>query len=33
MGVAYGAEHAQDWQEDTPENRRQGQTLPLRRLP
>ena len=28
-----GEEHAQDWKADTPENRREGQTLPLRQVP
>jgi hypothetical protein len=28
-----GEEHSQDWKADTPENRREGQTLPLRQVP
>ena len=28
-----GEEHAQDWKADTPENSREGQTLPLRQVP
>ena len=28
-----GEEHAQNWQADTPEDRREGQTLPLRQVP
>src|SRR3989442_1118662 len=27
-----GEEHSQDWQTDTPENRRERQTLPLRQV-
>ena len=32
-GLDHGAEHRPNWQEITAENRRQGQTLPLRQVP
>jgi hypothetical protein len=31
--MADGEELSQDWKADTPENRHEGQTLPLRQVP